>query len=512
MAAEFLMGLSDSVICGQILGETGLAAVNLMQGVFEIVTCVGMMATVGTSVLFATELGALHMRRARGYFTLGGLCAIVLGLLIAAVLTMTVFDVALDLLNALVLHWGMFGMGLASSLSYYAAMAVALVYFLSPKCVFRFSLKQVSFSKVAELFRGGVPTAFSMASSVILVFVLNRLFLRNGGAPAVAAYAIVSGIGNASNCISTGVSGVSLTLSGVLFREEDRSGLKRLLTTLIKYGCVLGLCVGVFLMIFAPLLTGIFISEPGDTKDMAILGLRLLSLGLIPCCVNNAIKSFYQGTDRVGMTEIISTLEGAVFPSLAAAALCAAFGVTGLWLHFVAGEILTLGAILLYAQKKAKARHLTIDTVMLLPDSFGALPEETLEMEIRSLSEVIESARKTGEFCRAHGMDEKFSNHVSLCVEEMASNTVRHGFAPDGSNYLSVLVQHLDKKWVLRFRDDCRSFDPVHYVPPEGQPDALGIRLMLAMADTVHYTYSLNLNNLTLILNEKDTGNAPATA
>lgn len=434
------------------------------------------------------------------------------GLLIAAVLTMTVFDVALDLLNALVLHWGMFGMGLASSLSYYAAMAVALVYFLSPKCVFRFSLKQVSFSKVAELFRGGVPTAFSMASSVILVFVLNRLFLRNGGAPAVAAYAIVSGIGNASNCISTGVSGVSLTLSGVLFREEDRSGLRRLLSVLTKYGCVLGLCVGVFLLIFAPLLTGIFISEPGDTKDMAILGLRLLSLGLIPCCVNNAIKSFYQGTDRVGLTEIISTLEGAVLPSLAAAALCAAFGVTGLWLHFVAGEILTLGAILLYAWKKAKARKLTIDTVMLLPDSFGALPEETLEMEIRSLSEVIESARKTGEFCRAHGMDEKFSNHVSLCVEEMASNTVRHGFAPDGSNYLSVLVQHLDKKWVLRFRDDCRSFDPVHYVPPEGQPDALGIRLMLAMADTVHYTYSLNLNNLTLILNEKDTGNAPATA
>ena len=71
MAAEFLMGLSDSVICGHILGETGLSAVNLMQGVFEIVTFIGMMVTVGTSVLFATELGALHVRRAKGYFTLG---------------------------------------------------------------------------------------------------------------------------------------------------------------------------------------------------------------------------------------------------------------------------------------------------------------------------------------------------------------------------------------------------------------------------------------------------------
>ena len=37
MAAEFLMGLSDSVICGHVIGETGLSAVNLMQGVFEIV-------------------------------------------------------------------------------------------------------------------------------------------------------------------------------------------------------------------------------------------------------------------------------------------------------------------------------------------------------------------------------------------------------------------------------------------------------------------------------------------
>ena len=86
MAAEFLMGLSDSVICGHILGETGLSAVNLMQGVFEFVTFVSMMVTVGTSVLFATELGALHVRRAKGYFTLGMLSAVVFGLLFAVVL------------------------------------------------------------------------------------------------------------------------------------------------------------------------------------------------------------------------------------------------------------------------------------------------------------------------------------------------------------------------------------------------------------------------------------------
>jgi anti-sigma regulatory factor (Ser/Thr protein kinase) len=109
-------------------------------------------------------------------------------------------------------------------------------------------------------------------------------------------------------------------------------------------------------------------------------------------------------------------------------------------------------------------------------------------------------------------MDEKFSNRIAVCVEEMASNTVTHGFAPGGGNHLSILLQHKNRRWVLRFRDDCQGFDPVHYVPPEGQPDALGIRLMLAMADEVHYTYSLSLNNLTLILNENKTEAEPAAS
>lgn len=86
MAAEFFMGMSDSIICGHILGETGLSAVNLMQGIFEIVTFAGMVVSVGTSVLFATELGASHARRARGYFTLGCMLSIAIGLLVAVVL------------------------------------------------------------------------------------------------------------------------------------------------------------------------------------------------------------------------------------------------------------------------------------------------------------------------------------------------------------------------------------------------------------------------------------------
>lgn len=55
---------------------------------------------------------------------------------------------------------------------------------------------------------------------------------------------------------------------------------------------------------------------------------------------------------------------------------------------------------------------------------------------------------------------------------------------------------------MLRFRDDCRAFDPVSYTP-QGEQDALGIRVVMAMADDIRYTYSLNLNNLTIKLSPK---------
>ena len=420
-------------------------------------------------------------------------------LLIFAVMGMTVTDVALDLLNVLVFHGGMFGMGLASSLSYYVAMVIAMGYFLSKKCVFSFSLRLITVKKIRELMVGGVPTVFNMASSVVQVFILNKILLGVGGSEAVAACTVLLTIGNASNCISTGVGGVTLTLSGILYHEEDRTGLRELLRLLVRCAILLGAVMGAVLLALAPVFVGIFIPTPGATQAMTIQGVRLFALGLIPCCVNNALKNLYQGTERVRLTETISMLEGALLPSLAAFLFSRLWGVTGVWLYFVAGESLALLCVALYVWKKNGKASLAAQPFLLLKKDFGVQPENLLEMDIHSVQEVTAAAEAAEAFCRTHGQSEKTANHIALCVEEMASNTVIHGFSEDRENHLSIRVQHKGSRWVLRFRDDCRAFDPVSYVP-QGEGDALGLRLVMAMADDIRYTYSLNLNNLTIKL------------
>ena len=458
-AIGMLLAAGVQVACGKSLGsgsreETNAgysSAVAFAAAVSALFTAIVLLFAPFLSRAMGAGSGGELFDMTRGYligFSIGApgsMGALVLipflqmagqsNLLIAAVLTMTVADIALDLLNGLVFHWGMFGMGLASSLSYYAAIAVVAVYFLSKRCVFRFSLRQISLGKIAELFRGGIPAGFNMASVLITVFLLNRILLATGGSNALAAFAVISALNNAACCITTGVGGVSLTLSGIFFHEEDRTGLRTLIRCLCRYGVFLGLGMGIFLAAAAPVLVALFIPEAGETQRMAVLGLRLFAAGMIPCSVNNALKNAYQGTKRVFLSVVVSLVEGTFFPVLAAFVFSRFWGTTGVWFYFFAGESLALlfiAALVILLTRKLPWQD---GAVLLLKENFGVAPDRLLEMDIRSMQDVMDAAAHAERFCLEHGQSAKISNHIALCIEEMAANTIQHGFAKDRKHH-----------------------------------------------------------------------------
>ena len=425
-------------------------------------------------------------------------------LLIVAVLGMTVTDVALDLMNVFVFHGGMFGMGLASALSYYAAVLIGIGYFLSKKCVFSFSMKRVKWRKILELFAGGVPSMVGMVSSVVLIFAVNRILLGAGGEAAVAAYSVVNTIINASNCISTGSGGVALTLSGVLYNEEDQTGLTELMRALARACVVLGLTVMALLLAFARPCVTLFIPYAGQSQDMAIRGVRLFSTGLVFCCLTNALRNCYQGTGRVRMMEVISVLDNALLPTLFAFLFSRVAGVGGAWFLFLASELATTLGILGWVWLKKGRLTLRARDALLLGGDFGVPPEDLFEVDPKDLAGVIDASRAAEAFCRARGGSARMASHLALCVEEMGGNIVTHGFSRGKRNRLSIRLQRKRGRWALRFRDDCMAFDPVQHIAGVDAGDGVGIRLAMRMADEARYTYSMNLNNLTLILNTKD--------
>ena len=436
-------------------------------------------------------------------------------LLVIAVAGMTVADIALDLLNVYVFHGGMFGMGLASSISYYVGCLVGIIYFVSKKSVFKFSFKRIKAKKMGELFKGGLPSIFNLATIVVLVFVLNNLLLNVSGDNAVAAFSVIQTLGNASNCITTGIGGVTLTMVGIMFQEEDRGGLRKVINQLYRYAVILGIVVGGLLIGFAPLLVRLFIPEAGASQDMAIQGIRMFALGLVPSCFCGALRNAYQAIGHPVYTEVISLFEGAGFPILVAWILSFPFKATGVWYYFLAGEVLTLLGICIFCWIQNREIPFKNMGMLLLGKDFSVPAEETFEATVTQLEDAIAVSEKVGEFCRSRGASSKVANRIAVCVEEMSTNTVEHGFTKDKkkNHSQSVLILHKKDKWIVRFRDDCTAFDPIHYVPKTSNKDCLGIRLVLAIADDVKYTYSLNLNNLAITIHESELENAePITA
>ena len=556
--------LIDNIMIGHFLGERALTAYGLANPVLLVMGAVGSMLCAGAQVACSkslgrgdreeTDIGYSSTVAAGGLFSLIFMLAMLLlqapaarllgakepmllndtssyiagfsigapasvgalmlvpfmqmagrsGLLIIAVLGMTAADVLFDLLNVFVFHGGMFGMGLASALSYYVAVFIGAGYFLSKKCVFSFSVKRIQWRKIKELVSGGVPSLTGMAASVVMIFAVNRILLNAGGEAAVAAFSVISTILNVSNCISTGSGGVALTLSGVLYNEEDRHGLRELVRTLARSSVVLGAAVTVLLTVFARPLVTLFIPAAGESREMAVAGLRIFSTGLVFCCLNNVLRSCYQGTGRVGLMETVSVLENAVLPVLTAVLLSSLAGPGGTWFLFTVSETLTLLGILGYVRLKKRTPAGWPEDVLLLRENLGVPPEELLEVHPSGLTEVLEASRRAEDFCCARGGSERMASHLALCVEEMGTNIVVHGFVPERKNHLSIRLQHKAGFWTLRFRDDCMAFDPVQHVSGENIRDNMGIRLAMRLADEARYTYSMNLNNLTMVLKEPE--------
>lgn len=422
-----------------------------------------------------------------------------------AVIAMTVSDILFDILNVFVFKGGTLGMGLASSFSYVLAVAIGCSFFFKKDCIFKFSLRSVKAKLCRDILRAGVPSVINQLSSVLLVFALNKILLEVGQNVAVAAYSVIATIGNFCYCFGGGIASVALLLSSVFYSDEDKTALRQLLRTMSRYALVLVLSVTVVVLLAAPALVWLFLrDDPGGASAMATLGLRLFSLSLLPCAFNSGLKNFYQGVDRTRFTEAISFMQNFVFTALFAFLLSRALKTTGVWLGFVCGETLTLLLIAAVIWIRERRVVVSADAFSLLPRDFGVPEADCMELSIKSIEEASKASQRAEEFCIAHGENPRRSMLISLCVEEMISNIVQHGFTNDQREHsIDLRILFKDQTRVIRIRDNCVNFDPVMYLELHKSDDSsshIGIRMVMKMVKSAYYVYSLGLNNLTLVL------------
>ncbi len=114
-----------------------------------------------------------------------------------------------------------------------------------------------------------------------------------------------------------------------------------------------------------------------------------------------------------------------------------------------------------------------------------------------------------GQACRQNGVDERSTNLVRLCIEELVTNALKYG-AHDGMpvTVSIVLVFEAEDRLRLIIEDDSLPFNPLTEAPPPDLTDKLedrmiggmGIYLVKNMTRAMEYQYKDRKNILTIII------------
>lgn len=425
------------------------------------------------------------------------------GHLMIAVVAMTVVNIIGDFVNVFVFEGGLFGMALATSVSYIVNAAILLLHFKKKTAAYRLRYSGMDFKMLREMIMVGLPTAVSRTCNTLRTLALNNILIALGGAVAVAALSVQSNMNNFVGALGTGIGATVLLIAGVVVGEEDRSSAKALMKTSLIEGFIMSSVVAALLFVAARPVVSMYIHDDPETMAVAVTSVRCFAVSMPFHTIGQVFMKFLQGVRDSVRANIITILNEFVMVIAIALLLSRFLGTDGIWIALPLGKILMLPVYYIMAAQYIKGLPRCFDDLLFLPSDFDVPEKDRMEYSATGMDHVVDMSERVRQFCAARGIEDKRSFYVSLCVEEMAGNIIRYGFSDGRKHSVDMRLIIKDGEIVLRIRDNCKAFDPQKWIDIH-QPDDpfanIGIRMVNSIARSFEYINTLNTNNLIIRL------------
>lgn len=557
--------LIDNIVVGRFLGTECLSAMGLVSPVSMIFSAIGNISSSGGATMAARALGKGDTKKVhriftvtilynlvtsviitvigvvfagsiaiwlgagkdtlqptadylRGYF-LGAVPTIMLPTILGFVkldgstklpavsmATMTVLDVVLDIVAAVILHGGMYGMALATTIAYFAATAVSLLHFRRSYNTLKLTVISESLAELKGMVATGAPTAVNRVCETLKTVILNNMMNILAGSAAIAALNVRTQANSLIGSVIMGTGSAMMPIAGLFFGEEDETALAKCVKDCVRVGLVLCAVFMVFLLAVPDVFSSLLGIKEEAVVQMADVGICFFALSMPFRLFNVLWTSFYQSTGNNRHAMIISILQSLVFTVLTAVIFMKPFGTTGIFASFAAGEILTAVYIYFLAVRKSRKALPSLRDFMLLMPDFGNEVVKRWEFSVgNDINEVTGLSEKVMERAKEVDFDSHIAYTLALCIEEMAGNVVKHAFRPGKKQWFDLLILAKRDRIVFHMLDNGMMFDPLRYMEDKnaGPENGIGIRLIMAKADEIRYNRSIGLNNLTIEFHAK---------
>ncbi len=396
-AVMYLMLLSDSIIAGYFIGESGVAGINAITPVTAVITFFGDLVSTGVGIVFSREVGAMKKRRADEVYGQGLIISVGIGLISALLLFVFknmyfsvsgitgdtlnkaleyyrfipvnsfltivifyleqmvysdgdelcnnicyVFQIGGNIVCSIILtkHLGMTGIILGSVIGNSLGIITCFFHFFSKKNTLHFvwhlSFKDFLLTSKYSIVDSSVYICWGLMDYVMIGFIS-----RNYGDTGLVVLAVVVSLIE-FGVVMDGVGMAMQPLIGTYFGERNHILIKRVMKSGVKAAIIEGAAATLLIIIFAKQFCGLFGVTGGESLPMAIKAVRIVSLGFVFCSTVSLTTSYYMLIDRIGMATCFACFQNGLLYIFIPILGSALFGFNGLWAGFVVAPVLTL--------------------------------------------------------------------------------------------------------------------------------------------------------------------------
>ncbi len=275
----------------------------------------------------------------------------------AATLTSGMFNILFDYILMFPMKMGMVGAALATGLSPLVSIAVCTLHLRSKQSGVRWVCKRPSLRKLGAACSLGIVAFVGEISSGITTLVFNFILLGLNGNIAVAAYGVIANLALVGTSLLNGVAQGLQPLASAVYSKHDVRAQKAIFRQSLLIGALVAGVLTAAAMLAAPVFVAVFNTEHSPLlAQYAEQGMRLYFLGFLAAFINMIVSGFFSAVGKAMQSSVIAVSRGVAAIAVTAVVLSRVWGMNGVWLAFLASELITLFITLFFVLKdKAQA-------------------------------------------------------------------------------------------------------------------------------------------------------------
>lgn len=409
-----------------------------------------------------------------------------------SMVVMIVSDIIGDIIVA-ECNLGVFGIAMASSLSYLLALITIIPHFFKKDCSYHIHLGPIRLRYLWEIIKNGAPSSANSFFAAAGTMLINVILLRVATADEMAAFSVRTNVSNLLGVYGVAMGAVSADMGSLMQGEDNRWGYIAVSKICFVRSIVVGTVFMIVSFIITPFIDDLYGHQ--DIKDLVAFCVRIFILRIPFQAVLSVYANLSTSLGRRVYSIILYVFDDLLFPVLVSIALMKELGARGVWYSVSICVPLTLLYAYIHSCIKNKKISTSLSDWLMIPENLGVSDDVYINMEISlkdegKLDEVKEAVYNL--FYEKGGSKERAQLSRDV-IDVYGRKIVEHGMKSKHVHHMSVCAFLKNENYKMVIKDDCATYELLNEARKENKELSDEVR---AKASSIEYKRTIQINEL----------------